>query len=45
MASDYLIDTNMVIYLLDRKLPLVAEAFLATIIGESCQSYYLVVKG
>ena len=37
MGSDYLIDTNTIIYLLDRKLPAIAESFLVTIIDESCQ--------
>lgn len=37
MGSDYLIDTNVIIYLLDKKLPETAEAFLVSIIDESCQ--------
>ncbi len=37
MESDYLIDTNTIIYLLDKKLPPTAELFLAKIIDESCQ--------
>ena len=37
MESDYLIDTNIVIYLLDKKLPETAEAFLIPIIDQSCQ--------
>ena len=37
MESDYLIDTNTIIYLLDKKLPATAESFLITIIDESCQ--------
>ena len=37
MGSDYLIDTNTIIYLLDKKLPLTAEVFIAAIIDEVCQ--------
>lgn len=37
MESGYLIDSNIVIYLLDKKLPENAEAFLIPIIDESCQ--------
>ena len=37
MGSDYLIDTNTVIYLLDKKLTPIAELFLAKIVDESCQ--------
>ncbi len=37
MESDYLIDTNTIIYLLDRKLPPTAKLFLAKLIDELCQ--------
>ena len=37
MESAYLIDTNTIIYLLDRKLPPAAEEFLTGIIDEQCQ--------
>lgn len=37
MGADYLIDTNIVIYLLDRKLTPAAESFLANIVDEACQ--------
>lgn len=37
MGTDYLIDTNTVIYLLDGKLPVVAETFLGGIIDDVCQ--------
>jgi predicted nucleic acid-binding protein len=37
MGSDYLIDTNTIIYLLDKKMPITAEAFIISIIDETCQ--------
>jgi predicted nucleic acid-binding protein len=37
MGSNYLIDTNIIIYLLDKKLPPNAETFLSTVIDDMCQ--------
>ena len=37
MGSDYLIDTNTIIYLLDKKLSPTAEVFIISIIDEACQ--------